>query len=235
MTPHEIIQRIDAGTNNYIRLFGEAAHMESIDKGAYRIIRPKKGEQGVKFVCDIRPETLDRKLVRKIKRLKMPVWWPLQLPDHLKFKPDVDLCMAVLPGEIVSNGKAKFVQRVKNAEDFARWVTFVNDTMHGGYPYVHPRYHWPLCERGAMRCFYIEIDGQIVATAAIEPNGADASLEFVATGPAHRRQGLASGVCAAAVEDAFARGAEIVTLTAGNPGTRELYTPLGFKIYNGAI
>ncbi|MCL2696435.1 MAG: GNAT family N-acetyltransferase, partial [Clostridiales bacterium] len=83
--------------------------------------------------------------------------------------------------------------------------------------------------------YYIEIDGQIVAVAAIEPDGADASLEFVATDPAHRRQGLASGVCAAAVEDAFVRGAEIVTLRAGNEGTKELYTALGFRIYNETI
>jgi len=57
----------------------------------------------------------------------------------------------------------------------------------------------------------------------------------VATGPAHRRQGLASGVCAAAIADAFAHGAELVTLRASNEGTRGLYTSLGFKIYNEAI
>jgi len=235
MTDREIIKRVDAGANHYIWLFGEAPHMESIDNGAYRIIRPKKGEKGLSFVYDIRPEMLDRRLIRKIKRLHMPVWWPLQLPDHLKFKPDVDLCMAVLPGEIVSNAKAKLVQQAETAEDFARWATFVNDTMHGGYPYVHPQHHWPLCERGAMRCYFIALDGQMAAAAAIEPDGPDASLEFVATAPAHRQQGLASGVCVAAVEDAFACGAELVTLRAGNEGTRELYTSLGFKIYNDSI
>jgi len=143
--------------------------------------------------------------------------------------------MAAFPGEIVSHEKAKLVQRAETPEDFARWTIFNNDVMYGGYPYLHPQHHYPLCERGALRCYYIEIDGQIAATAAIEPNGADASLAFVATAPAYRRQGLAGGVCVAAVEDAFARGAEIATLTAGNPGTRELYTSLGFRIYNDAL
>jgi ribosomal protein S18 acetylase RimI-like enzyme len=235
MTPREVISRIDAGANNYVRLFGEAAHMESVDNGAYRVIRPKPGERGIKFVCDVRPERLDRRTIRELKRLHMPVWWPLLMPDRLKFKPDVDLCMAILPGELISNDRAKLVQRVKNAEDFARWATFVNDTMYGGYPYVHPVHHWPLCERGAIRCYFIALDGQMAAAAAIEPDGADASLEFVATDPTHRRQGLASGVCAAAIADAFARGAELVTLRAGNEGARELYTSLGFKIYNEAI
>ena len=232
MTAREIIRRVDAGANNYIRLFGEAAHMESIDNGVYRVVRPKKGEQGVKFVCDIRPERLDRKTIRKIKRLQIPVWWPLQAPYT---KPGDELYMAVFPGEIISHEKAKSVQRAETPEDFARWAVFMNNVSFGGTPYLHPQHHYPLCQSGALRCYYIEIDGQIAATAAIMREGADASLEFVATEKAHRRQGLARGVCAAAVEDAFAHGAEIITLRAGNEGTRELYTSLGFKIYNEAI
>jgi len=232
MTGLEIIQCVDNGANNYIRLFGEAPHMESIDNGIYRIVRPKRGEQGVRFVCDIRPERLGQKTIRKIKRLKMPVWWPLQTPC---IKPGEELYMAVLPGEMISHEKVKSVRRVKGPEDFARWVNCMNDATFDGYPYLHPQHHYPLCERGTLRCYFIEIDGQITATAAIMLDGANASLEFVATDPAHRRQGFASGVCVAAVHDAFACGAEIVTLRAGNEGTKELYTSLGFKIYNEAL
>ena len=230
MTGREILWRVDAGANNYIRLFGEAEHMESVDNGTYRVVRPKKGEQGVKFVCDIRPEALDKKTIREIKRLHMPVWWPLQMPYT---KPGGDeLYMAVLPGEVISHGKAEFVRRVDNAGDFARWASVMCNVTYGGYPYLHPVHHYPLCQRGALRCFFIEIGGQIAATAAIMQEGADASLEFVATEKTHRRQGLAGGVCAAAIADAFTHGAQLVTLRAGNEGTRELYTSLGFKIYN---
>ena len=232
MTGMEIIQRIDAGANNYIRLFGEAPHMESIDNGIYRIVRPKRGEQGLHFVCDIRPERLGQKTIRKIKRLKMPVWWPLQTPY---IRPGEELYMAVLPGQMISHEEAKLVRRVEGPEDFARWVNCMNDATFDGYPCLHPQHHYPLCERGALLCYFIEIDGQIAATAAIMLDGANASLEFVATDPAYRRRGLASGVCAAATEDAFAQNAEIVTLRASNEGTRELYTSLGFKIYNEAL
>ena len=86
MNTQEIIRRIDDDTNNYIRLFGEAPHMESLDNGAYRVIRPKKGEQGLKFICDVRPERLDKKTVRAVKRLKVSVWWGLLLPDDLRKK-----------------------------------------------------------------------------------------------------------------------------------------------------
>ena len=233
MTTHEIIKRVDDGANNYIRLFGEAAHMESIDNGSYRIVRPKRGEKGVKFVCDIRPGRLNKKLIREIKCLRMPVWWPLHMPDDLKkaakFNSGDELYMASFPGEIIFHEKARLARQVEGPEGFARWVMF--DT----YPWLHPQHHYSLCERGALRCYCIEIGGQIIATAAIMLDGASASLEFVATDPAHRRQGLASGVCSAAIEDAFARGAEIVTLRASNEGTRELYTSLGFKIYNDSI
>lgn len=233
MTGKEIIRRVNDGANHYIRLFGEAPHMESTDNGVYRVIRPKRGEKGLKFVCDVRPELLDRRAIREIKRLKIPVWWPLQMPDDLKkavkFNAGEELYMAVFPGEVISHEKARLVRRVKGPENFARWVMF------DIYPWLHPQHHYPLCERGALRCYYIEIDGKMVATAAIMPDGANASLEFVATAPAHRRQGLASGVCVAAIEDAFARGAELVTLRASNEGTRDLYTSLGFKIYNDSI
>ncbi|MDR2687268.1 MAG: GNAT family N-acetyltransferase [Oscillospiraceae bacterium] len=245
MTDREIIRRIDAGTNNYIRLFGEAPHMESIDKVAYRIIRPKKGEQGVRFVCDIRQERLDGRTIREIKRLGMPVWWPLQISGapyrrihHRKRKPGGEpdeLYMAVFPGEGAPHEKARLALMVESPEDFARWAALTNSAFSNAYACIHPRYHYPLCERGALRCYYIETGGQMIATAAIMREAADASLEFVMVDPAHRRQGLASGICAAAVADAFAQGAELVTLRASNEGTRELYTSLGFKIYNEAI
>ena len=239
VTGSEIIRRVDDGANYYVRLFGEAPHMESIDNGVYRVIRPRKGEQGVQFVCDIRPDRLDKKRVREIKRLRMPVWWPLLLPDPLKKaikrKLGSELYMAVFPGKLVSCGKAQPAMQVESAADFARWAAAVQRFFGDACAYIHPQHHYPLCQSGAMRCYFIERDGQVIATASILREGPNASLESVAVDPAFRRQGLASGVCLAAIEDAFARGAEIVTLRAQNPGTRELYTSLGFRIYNYAL
>jgi len=248
LTDIEIIKRVDDGANYYIRLFGDAPHMESIDNGVYRVVRPKQGEHGIRFIADVRPELLNKKKIREIKRLRMPVWWGLLISDDLyrlvyhkkrkknmEIKPGDELYMAAFPGEMISHEKAKLARRVETPDDFARWAKSMCDILSGGFPDIHPQHHYPLCQRGALRCYYIEINGQIASTAAIMMDGANASLEFVATNPAHRRQGLAGGVSVAAVNDAFACGAEIVTLRAMNPGTRELYTSLGFKIYNEAL
>ena len=139
------------------------------------------------------------------------------------------------PERLFPTRKHSLPEWPKTRRIFARWAALANGGFDSAYACIHPVHHYPLCERGAIRCYYIEKDGQVVAVAAIMREGADASLEFVATAPGHRRQGLASGVCAAAIEDAFARGAEIVTLRAGNEGTKELYTSLGFRIFNEAL
>jgi len=93
---------------------------------------------------------------------------PEDMKKTLKIKPGEELYMAVFPGEMISCEKAKLVRRVEGPEDFARWVMF------DIYPWLHPRHHYPLCERGALRCYCIEIGGQIAATAAIMSDGTDA-------------------------------------------------------------
>jgi predicted GNAT family acetyltransferase len=51
----------------------------------------------------------------------------------------------------------------------------------------------------------------------------------VATLPAVRRQGLGGAVTAALVEDALARGAETVFISAGSEAIARVYARLGFK------
>ena len=238
MTQFEVLRRIDDDANGYIRLLGDAAHMESLDNGRYCVIFPKPGEQGVSFVYDIRPECLNQKTIREIKRLEMPVWWPLLVSDKLyrrihnkARKPGGELYMAIFPREMKSRTDALTVKTVESPAEFARWAAFVQQVF--CEPHIlHARHHYPLCERGTLRCFYIEKDGEVLAAAAVAPEDFSASLEFVAVDPAYRRQGLASAVCTAALEDTFARSARLVTLRASEEGTRELYSALGFQGYD---
>lgn len=58
MTDREIIRHIDDGANFYIRLFGDAVHMENTDGEFYSCVRPKAGEHGISFIYNVRIEQL---------------------------------------------------------------------------------------------------------------------------------------------------------------------------------
>ena len=103
------------------------------------------------------------------------------------------------------------------------------------YSDIHPINHYHLCRDGFINCFACYDGNTVVAVASIMDNQGICSLEFVATAPNYRRKGLAKAVCAIAIKDAFKNGASIITLRAFQPGTRALYTSLGFKIYNYAL
>lgn len=45
MEKAEICRHIDNGANFYLRLLGDAQHMEYSDNGYYSIIRPKDGQK----------------------------------------------------------------------------------------------------------------------------------------------------------------------------------------------
>lgn len=252
MNEFEIIRHVDDGANFYLRFFGQATHMEYSDNGRYCVVRPKEGEQGVSFVFDVKLENLPADIqirtIHEIKSLNLPVWWSLQLPDalygliHKKEKskaryesmPGEELYMAILPGELndFTIPDDITIKRERSAEDFAKWATAVNDIMTGGYADIHPVNHYPMCYSGAICCYSCYQKDAIVAVAAIINNNGICSLEFVATDPNQRRKGYAKAVCWTAIKDSFTQGDSIVTLRALNPGTKELYTSLGFKIYN---
>ena len=256
MTDSEIIRYMDDGVYFYLDFFADAKHMERIDTGFYRYMRPLPGEQGISFVYYIRLEQLPKgqqlEKIAEIKRFGTHTWWPLLTSDELYRlihgrdreqapldPPDgEELYMAVtsegqipdvpLPGDTA-------IQRVRNEETFAVWAGAVNDWLHGGNQYVHPQNHYSDCATGKIRCYICYKDKHPVSVCSIMDNGGICSLEFVATHPDFRRQGFAKSTCAFAMKAAFHDGANIITLRADNPGTRELYTSLGFKIYNYAI
>ena len=177
--------------------------------------------------------------VAEIKALKMCVWWNLVEAGQVKEIGDgSELYMAILSAEqigVSSASESMSLGKINDARGFEEWANAVNNIMSGGYAFVHPINHYPWCESGRINCFAYRLDDKIVATAAVINNGGVCSLEFVSTDKNYRRHGLAKAVCAGAMKDAFANGAKIITLRASEPGTRELYTTLGFEIYNRAL
>ncbi|WP_040950506.1 GNAT family N-acetyltransferase [Gorillibacterium massiliense] len=250
MKKAEIIQRIDDGANYYLRLLGDARHMEFIEHEHYSLIRPKTGEKGLTILFQVRitqlPEEELAGIIKEIKDMKMHTWWGLGLPENVldviwgtdrlptPLEPnEEEAAMALLPQERPTYppaDQAISIKKVGTPEDFKLWADIVNDGLHNGYPLIHPENHSHLSETGKMPCYIGYYEGIPAAGAASMTNGYAASLEFVATLPGYRRKGLARAVCAAAIDEAFEKGAEIMTLRAEGDA-KKLYTALGFRIY----
>ena len=256
MTDYEIISCVNDGANFYLRFFGKAVHMEYCKKEFYGYIRPKQGEHGVRFIFDVRLESLpnDRKLekIAEIKSLDMPVWWDMHSSDalyrliHGKAREKVEgtltdgdeLYMAILPDEKIDADMACeniTIKKIDSPSSFAEWANAVNEIMFNGYADIHPVNHYHLCRDGDINCFICYDGDTVAAVSSVMDNQGVCSLEFVATAPNYRRKGFAKAVCTRAIKDAFENGASIITLRALQPYTRELYTSLGFKIYNYAL
>jgi ribosomal protein S18 acetylase RimI-like enzyme len=180
----------------------------------------------------------------------MPVWWNLQTSDKLYSlihgKERVaaepidgdELYMAILPDEYIDSehtAKNVIVKKVSTPAAFKEWATHVNTIMFDGYTDIHPVNHYHWCEKGLLNCFTCYYNDDAVSFASVLNNEKICSLEFVATNPSQRRYGFAAKVCTEAMKYSLNNGAEIITLRALQPGTRELYTSLGYKIYNHAL
>ena len=256
MTEQEIIRHINDGANFYLRFFGDATHMIYHKNDFYSFIQPKQGEHGVSFAFDVKLENLSEKeqleKISELKSLKMPIWWDLQASDSLyklihgsdKQKPipepvnGDELYMAILPAEQINPEKVLdniVVKKIDSPTAFEEWATAVNAIMFNGYADIHPVNHYYLCEKGIINCFACYCQDIAVSFASVMCDGRICSLEFVATDPNYRRQGFAALVCSEAMTYCFDNGAKIITLRALQPGTRELYTALGYKIYNYAL
>ena len=255
MTDYEILKHIDSGAVFYLDFFGHAEHMEIKDSGIFRYIYPKENEQGVKFVYDVRLDNLSveeaQASIAEIKALKMPIWWPLCIPNtlyrliHNKDRktvpltpPDgVELLMAVTSPNQIPNIQpidGTVIRKSDDEESFALWARSVKDFFNDDYQYIHPRYHYPACKSGKIHCYLCYKGDRPAAVCSIMDNDGICSLEFVATQTDFRKQGLAKCICAYAMKEAFDNGAKLITLRAGG-ATRELYTSLGFRTYNHAV
>lgn len=246
MKDNKIIKAIDDGAVFYLDFFGDAVHMETADNGIYKIIRPKNGEQGVKFIYDIRTEHLSdeeiQSKITEIKSLSLPVWWPLYSErirsllfgkDYISQPPTADgeFYMALLPeDQPKSQPDYKDIRSVKTPEEFEIWAELCNNIFSGGYQDVHPENHFRWCKNGMLTPYIAYYENKPAAIAAILDNNGVASFEFVATLPYYRRKGFAKAVSHTAIRNAFANGAKIITLRAFYPANL-LYNTLGFQIY----
>lgn len=75
----KICKYIDHGANYYLKLLGDAKHMEYTDKGYYSIIRPKNNEEGGASLFNLRLEHLSdedlKEKIDEIKGLNLHTWW----------------------------------------------------------------------------------------------------------------------------------------------------------------
>ena len=254
MTDREIIKCINDGANYYVSMFGNAEHMEIVHKEFYSYVKPMTDEHGINIIYNVHIENLaieqQKEVVAEMKALHMPIWIDLLASDELffwvfgkkklhgqtVFDDNDEIYMALLPDEKVSTIPSKeVIVSVKSVEEFALWAQIANDVLAGGYPDMHPIYHYPLCQNGLMKCYICYSNGIPVSVAAIMNNNGVVSLEFVATIPEMRRRGLAKAVCEKAVCDALEEGAKIITVRAVDSTAGKLYQSLGFKAYNYAI
>lgn len=256
MDAKQIVRYIDNGANYYLRLFGDAQHMEYVDNGYYCYVRPKNGEKGITFVFNIRLDNISPevkvKKIAEIKALNMPIWLDLLAPSDLHIllfgidkehgKTVLDDCdeayMALLPHEKIKYTPRDVdlaVVKVETVDQFQLWTRLANDLLGGGNPDMHPEYHYSLVQKGLMKCYIGYKNDAPGAVSAIMDNEKINSLEFVATVPEMRRQGLGKAVCTVAIDDAFNNGAQIITLRAIGLEARRLYESLGFRNYNYAL
>lgn len=250
MTNREIIQHIDNGANYYVSLFGEAIHMEKVDKKFYSYVKPKAGEKGITFIYDVHindipPEEI-KTVFDEMRSMQCPIWLGLLVSDEAAFifngkepardktEPDEndEIYMAMLPEDKGEYHKNNYkIIKVHSAEEFALWAQIANDIFSGGYPDIHPVNHFTWCEKKGVKCYIMYYDNIPVSVAAIMDNGGAASLEFVGTIPRMRKKGFAKAICEKAICDAFSDGASIITLRAINRTAAKMYQSIGFKAY----
>lgn len=250
MTDRDVIGYIDRSANYYVSLFGRAEHMEIVERDHYSFVRPKGDVFGIRFVYGLNLEGLpperQKELIAEIKALYMPVWLDLGSSEQVvrlytgreklipskEPDPDGEAYLAMLPEEKPEYPEEAQAVAVRTQEEFAGWAGVVNQVLSGGKEDIHPEYHYPLCRDGLLRCYMVQDGaGRVLSTAAVAVDREAASLEFVATVPEYRRQGLARAVCQRAVDDAFRGEAEIVTVRAIDGKAAALYSSMGFRRY----
>jgi ribosomal protein S18 acetylase RimI-like enzyme len=121
------------------------------------------------------------------------------------------------------------VRRVRPPGAFATWVDVVNDALHGDVRMVASAYRaWLATPAYAFYLAYL--DAMPVATAATLREGDVASIEFVGTLAAYRRQGAATAACVQALRDLQQAGVRTVTVQSSAEAV-SLYERLGFRTY----
>ena len=95
---------------------------------------------------------------------------------------------------------------------------------------IDPDHYYPLCEGGKIICF-LGFCGETPAATSMTlmTDNMGGKLEWIATLPEYRKEGMSTAVCCAGIDQLIKDGAKIITLTAREMGV-SLYEILGFKI-----
>lgn len=251
MNTDERVKCIVDGMELYFRTFALAdnvcLHAEDIEW-----IAPKPGANGPAIVYRVTLEEQTayarlESLLPEIKAGMIPAFWVISptstpsnivdclvsmgfqnLPNGESPEPGMALEIeAFLPGARANLNTQ--VKKVTSVDEFAVWIDIVNGALHGWEllsvkHYVAWLSHKPLS-------FYLGYrNGTPIATLATIQDGKTASIEFVSTLEAYRRQGAATALCVKAIKELQSAGAKIVTLRSHTEAI-PLYAGLGFTPY----
>ena len=251
MDEKDYVRCIVEGMQLYFRAFGLADNMH-YQPGDIEWIAPRPDSKGVSIVFKV---SLDEataaqrigEIIAGIKAGAIPSFWvvsPVSTPKNILdlllsagFKdtsnpehpePGMSLDMERLPASLKLNPNMK-VTRVQSSDEFAVWIDVVNEALHGWNLLTAEHYGaWLSC---TPLTFYLAyLDGTPAATVATFRDGDRASVEFVSTKKAYRRQGAATAVCLEALRALQKQGVKTVTLRSSTEAI-SLYTRLGFKSY----
>ena len=243
---NEALSYIDMGADFYLRVMGDAEHMELRDNGLYETMQSRGDINNLASVYNMRLEGLSSDalvdVIDEIRELRMHTWWPLSASDRVllaihgkipAYTPDdFEIYGIMPPGELPEYAATPAhvkIERVETLGNFAVWCDLDNNTEHHGTVIFHAQNHMHLIESGKLTAFLGLVDGVHVATCGILNNNGIASLEFVSTLPDFRKRDLAAALCQNALRYTFSRGTKVVTTRAIGSG-RTLCKALGFRI-----
>lgn len=235
---------------SYYRAFALSGIVE-FREGSIDWIKPKEGEAGPALAFHIkldenRAEEQIRKLKRAIQAKSIPERWlvtPDAKPDNIVElleqagfqnlsaeaeipEPGMLLRASDFLPYVPAASSGLVCREVRTREDFSRWVEVVNIALHG-WKMIDAKHYFVWLLQENLRFYLAEFDGIPVSTAATIQNGSTASLEFVSTLEEYRHKKAAVSLCAKAIANLLANGAEIVTLS-GSGEAVPLYEKLGF-------
>ena len=243
---NEALSYIDMGADFYLRVMGDAEHMELRDNGLYETMQSRGDINNLASVYNMRLEGLSSDalvdIIDEIRELRMHTWWPLSASErvlnaiHGKIPvytaEDIEIYGIMLPGELPEYAATPAhvkIERVETLGNFAVWCDLDNNTEHHGTVIFHAQNHMHLIESGKLTAFLGVADGTPAATCGILDNDGVASLEFVSVLSDYRKRGFATALCRNALGYAFSNGARVVTTRAIADG-RALCKTLGFRI-----
>lgn len=222
MEKRKALQYVDEWANLYLKIFGDAKHMEMYDNGRYTLIQPKAGENGPTSIFNIRLECLNdnelSKTVHEIKTMNHHTWWnqysdrvnKVIFPEgrHECSPDDWEVYAVMTPEEIPTYSDNKIsVRRVETTGDFNTWLNLNHDNG------LQPN-HFHLCQKGILRCYIGYAQNKPVSVVAMLKNNRIYSLEFASTLNEYQKRGFATAICQTAIKEAIHDGADVITARA---------------------